>query len=71
MDKRNKVILSSVMTLRSALLVFFEFFLNIYLFEILNGDFNFLMGYSSFGAVWGLVVMFLAMKILKIGRAHV
>ena len=37
----------------------------------MNGDFNFLMGYSSFGAVWGLVVMFLAMKILNNKNAKV
>ena len=47
MDKRNRKILSSVVVLKRVLTVFFEFFLNIYLFELVNGDFGFLMGYSS------------------------
>lgn len=69
MDKRNRTILSSIVILKKVLAVFFEFFLNIYLFELVDGDFGFLMGYSSFGAVVGLVAMFLALRILNTHNA--
>lgn len=65
MDKRNRKILSSVVVLKRVLTVFFEFFLNIYLFELVNGDFGFLMGYSSYGAVVGLLAIYLTMRILN------
>lgn len=68
MDKRNAIVLSSVVILKKILGVFFEFFLNIYLFEIMNGDFGFLMGYSAYGAVVGLIAMYFAMRVLNSGN---
>lgn len=71
MDKRNSKILSLVVILKKTIAVFFELFLNIYLFDIMNGDFGFLMAYSSYGAVVGLVAMFIALKLLTRRNAKV
>ena len=71
MDKRSSTILSAVVILKKSMAVFFEFFLNIYLFDIMNGDFGFLMAYSSYGAVVGLIAIFIALKFLTRKNAKV
>lgn len=65
MNKRNAAVLSTVVILKKTMAVFFEFFLNIYLFDIMNGNFGFLMAYSSYGAVVGLIAMYVALKFLN------
>lgn len=67
--RRNAAILSFLVISKKILGVFFDFFLNIYLFEIVNGDFGFLMGYSAYGAIVGIIAMYFVLRILNSSNA--
>ena len=50
---RNKKSLVALSLLKKVLEVFSSFFLNIYLFQIVNGDLNFILLYAAVNAVLG------------------
>lgn len=59
---QNKKSLAGLLLLRKIVAIFFDFFLNIYLFRLTNGNFNFILLYAAVNAVLGCVYGFFLMK---------
>lgn len=67
---RNKKSLVTLSLLKKVLEVFSNFFLNIYLFKIVNGDFNFLLLYAAINAIAGCLLTLFFDKIISSKNAN-
>lgn len=67
MDNRKK--LAILYALRSVINVFKDAFLSIYLFKIVNGDFNFLLIYAAFISVSGIIFAYFIMRYINTKNA--
>ena len=59
---KNKKQLATISLLRRIIEVFANFFLNIYLFKIVGGDFNFILLYAAAGAIVGCILDYFLMR---------
>lgn len=66
----NKKLLVVTTLLRRVFEIFFNFFLNIYLFNLVNGDFNFILLYTAFGAIIGAIFSYFLMRFISSRNAH-
>ena len=62
---KNKKILATLSILRKIIETFSNFFFGIYLFKIVNGDFNFLLSYAAFCAISGFLYGYFLMKYIN------
>lgn len=67
---KNKKTLAVLSLLRKILEIFSSLFLSIYLFQLVQGDFNFLLLYAAFNAAAGCVLNFLLMKNMQPDNAN-
>lgn len=67
---KNKKPLAALSLLRKVFEIFSSLFLSIYLFQLVQGDFNFLLLYAAFNAVVGCIFNFLLMKVMKPSNAN-
>lgn len=67
---RNKKSLVTLSLLKKVLEVFSNFFFNIYLFKIVNGDFNFLLLYAAINAIAGCLLTLFFDKIISSKNAN-
>lgn len=66
----NKKPLAILSILRKICELFSSFFFSIYLFELVNGDFNFLLLYAAFNAIIGGIFVFLITKFVNSKNAN-
>lgn len=67
---QNKKTLAILSLLRKIIEIFSSFFLNIYLFKLVNGDFNFLLLYAAFNAIIGCIFNYFLMKFISSSNAN-
>ncbi len=67
---KNKKTLAALSLLRKIFEIFSSLFLSIYLFQLVQGDFNFLLLYAAFNAVVGCIINFLLMKVMRPDNAN-
>lgn len=67
---RNKKTLAVLSLLRKVFDIFTSLFLNIYLFKLVQGDFNFLLLYAAFNAIMGCIFNFVLIKFLSSNNAN-
>lgn len=67
---KNKKTLAALSLLRKIFEIFSSLFLSIYLFQLVQGDFNFLLLYAAFNAIVGCIINFLLMKVMRPDNAN-
>ncbi len=67
---KNKKQLVSISLLRKIIEIFSNFFLNIYLFKLVNGDFNFILLYAAIHAIAGCVFGYFLMRCISSKNAN-
>ena len=67
---QNKKTLAALYLLRKIIEIFFNLFLGIYLYKLVQGDLNFLLLYAAFNAVVGCIQSFFVVKYINSSNAN-
>lgn len=71
MEEKNRKYIATISFLRKFISVFFSLFFNIYILKIVNNDLNFIIKYTVFGVIVGLLFEYIILKIINSKNAKI
>ena len=71
MEQNNRKYIALIAFLRKFISVFFSLFFNVYILKIVNNDLNFILKYTVFSVVLGLIYEYVVLKIINSKNAKI
>ncbi len=62
MEQNNRKIIAIIAFLRKFISIFFSLFFNIYILKIVNNDLNFILKYTMYSVILGLIIEYIILK---------
>lgn len=71
MEQNNRKYIAIIAFFRKFISVFFSLFFNIYILKIVNNDLNFILKYTVFSVILGLILEYIILKIINSKNAKI